>query len=133
MARRRLLDQLAEIAIDQSGIDVAPAEALMAGEHCEKSEIGDGADHMAVFERLSELAERRGARRAVGDHLGDHRVVEGRDRIARAHAAVNAHIVTGKVQERRACRSPAESLWRRLRHRAWPRTPSRRSTRSSWA
>ena len=62
----------------------------MPGQGNEKIEIGHRTGDLAVRQGLHEPVERLLAGRAVGDDLGDHRVVPGADLIAGPHAAVDA-------------------------------------------
>ena len=80
-------------------------------------------------QRRAHARQRRGAIGAVDDQLGDHRVVERRDRVALLDAGVDAHAVA--LRRRRevdaACRSTAGSRGRDPRRRCAPRSRGRRS------
>ena len=69
---------------------------------------------------------------AMRDHLGDHRIVEGRHLAARLDAGIDAHaLACGKFAAPPACRSTAGSRARDPRHKAAPRPRGRRARTSS--
>ena len=59
----------------------------------QKGVVGLQAGDLDLLERSGKLRRRAFARRVVRDHLGDHRIVERRDRVAFAHAGVDAHVM----------------------------------------
>ena len=81
------------MAVDEAGIDLARDEIAAAQRADEEGVVGAQAGDLGVRQRIGELRGGAFARRVVGDHLGDHRIVERRDRVALAHAAVDAHVV----------------------------------------
>ena len=88
--RRALRGQHGELAVHESGVDIARRELRMGGDSAQQRQVvGDTRDRRAV-----EVPAQRGDRaRAVGagrDHLGDHRVVVDADRVAVLDAAVDA-------------------------------------------
>ncbi len=79
---------------------------------------------VVVLQRPEQRAQRAAPVGAVDDQLGDHRVVPGRDRVARAHAGVRAH-ASAETPDASASRSRAGSRAPRPRRRAAPRTRGR--------
>ena len=78
---------------DEVRRDAALDEARVLHERREEADVVlHAADHEAV-ERGAHLQQRLVAGRAVGDELGDHRVVEHRDLAALVDAGVDAHAV----------------------------------------
>ncbi len=85
---------------DEAGVDIACREGRQAAEAGEETGIGRHARNAALRERAFQPGERFGAGAAVGDDLGDHRVVIGRDEVARAHAGIDPHALR-QVEDRK--------------------------------
>jgi hypothetical protein len=74
---------------DEHGVLEHVGEELFVVDDAEQDGVAEGADEAAAG--LVAVA-------AAGDHLGDHRVVVGRDLLAGAHAVVDAHAGAGGGQ-----------------------------------
>src|SRR5256885_14365490 len=98
------------MALDQTRIEIAADEISILHEPVEKSEVGREARDLEFPERLAYLLERRGAIAIPDDELGDQGVVVDRDRVARSHARIDAHLIglSGQSQVRDAARSREE-------------------------
>ena len=88
-------EQFRVIARDQPGVDVAGGERLMGDDALQEGNVGCDADVFACGECVGKPAQRRRTILAVDDQLGDHRVVPGRDLVARPHARIDAHVRSG--------------------------------------
>ena len=82
--------ELAEMAVDEAGVEVAVAEFVGAAERGQEAGIAARADHDGLVERGRQPVERLVAAFAVRDQLGDHRIVERRDLGARFDAGIDA-------------------------------------------
>ena len=65
------------MAVDEAGVEIALAELRGAAERGQETGIGARADGNGFIERVGQPVERLIAGFAVGDQLGDHRIVEG--------------------------------------------------------
>ncbi len=130
-AQRLPIEQHRALALDQRGVEVGAGKGSGAQHAAQELHIGRDADDLRLCQRLVEPCQRLFARRTVHDQLGDHRIVEGRDHTALAHAVVDAH--RPRVRRRRpaacdrcaACRWPAGSCCRGSRRRCGPRSHGR--------
>src|SRR5690606_29165957 len=77
------------VTFDQARVHLAGAKAAVPGKPGQESRVGHAAGDVALGERRGEAVQGRVAVRPVGDDLGDHRVVEGADGVAGAHARVD--------------------------------------------
>ena len=95
-ARRRL--QVGSEAVGEAGVELRRLHRRMRDQALQEAEVAGDAGDPAFTERRRRAAPapRPGS---PGDQLGDHRVVEGRDRVARPHAALDPH--PGPVSGRR--------------------------------
>ena len=87
--RMRLSPKAPEIGVDEAGVDRSGRELPTAQEPAQKGEIGLRPDDDGVVELLQERGQRLGAGRPMNDHLGDHRIVIGRDAVAGGEAGVD--------------------------------------------
>jgi hypothetical protein len=79
------------LALDQRGVEIGVGERRRRDEAAEELDVVGDADDAVARERVAHPRERGGAVGAVDDQLGDHRVVERRDRVAFFDAGVDAH------------------------------------------
>ena len=89
VGRTRLSAEPSEVHVDEAGVDRPGGELPTAQKRAQESEIGLRPDDHRVVELFSERGQRLGAARPVDDHLGDHRIVEGRDAVAGLEAGVD--------------------------------------------
>ncbi len=89
-ARRRRVDSV-EIALDMADIGAAFEEGFIAQERRQKRRVRGEAEQRHPLKRRCEPCAGLLARCGVRDHLGDHRVVEGGNLIARLDALIDAH------------------------------------------
>ena len=87
--RTRLGAEPSKVQVDEAGVDRPGLELGAAHQRAQESEIGLRPDDDGVVELLCERGQRLGAARAMDDHLGDHRIVEGRDAVAGLEAGVD--------------------------------------------
>ena len=97
--RRRRRKQRVVMPRDQSGVELRAGEGVVRDHPLQKGDVGRHAHDLVLRERLGEAPQRHRAVLAVGDELGDHRVVIRRDLVAGAHARIHAH---ADVRRRRA-------------------------------
>ena len=93
--------QLGEMAIDEAGIELPGAKLRMRDQRLEECRIGVRPDHDGLAERGRKPRERLLAIAAVRDHLGDHRIVIGRDHRARFDAGIDPHALACRQFQRR--------------------------------
>ena len=89
VGRMRLSAEAPEIGVDEAGVHRSGRELRAAHERLEEGEIGLRSDDDGVVELLQHGGQRLCPGGSVNDELGDHRVVVGRDAIARSHAGVD--------------------------------------------
>ena len=100
------------LALDQRGVEVGVGERRRRDQAAEELDVvGDADDRGTAPAPARMRASAAGAVGAVDDQLGDHRVVERRDRVALLDAGVDAHVRRSRPAARgaRACRSTAGS------------------------
>ncbi len=92
------VQEFVEVPVEIAGVDLAGDDGRMPHETFEELDVRFRSDDVARRERFAHAHERELARRVPGDELGDHRVVEDRDRIAFDDAGVDAHVRRGLRQ-----------------------------------
>ena len=80
------------LALDQRGVEVGVGERRRGDQAAEKLDVVGDADDPVARQRVAHARQRGGAAVVVDDQLGDHRVVERRDRVALLDAGVDAHV-----------------------------------------
>ena len=86
------------MARNKSGVDLAGNKVRMFQRADEKRSVGAQAGDLRLFQRMRELRGGRFARVRMRNHLGDHRIVERRHRIAFAHAGIHPHHILRQMQ-----------------------------------
>ena len=95
VGHRRGREALGELLGDETGVEVAGNELRVREQRrLERDVRVDAADRERI-ERLAHLGDRLGARPAVHDQLGDHRVVIHRDLAAFVDAGVHPNAAEG--------------------------------------
>ncbi len=94
LRKLRLTQKPIEIPLDQTRIHAPRAKRLVYRQHPQKITVRRKPGNMRFAERRTQPVERRIARRSMRDHLGNHRIVERRHRIAADHTAVDANAFT---------------------------------------
>eukprot|EP01022_Parablepharisma_sp_SALTPOND_P017912 TRINITY_DN290_c1_g3_i4.p2 TRINITY_DN290_c1_g3~~TRINITY_DN290_c1_g3_i4.p2 ORF type:complete len:1276 (+),score=518.94 TRINITY_DN290_c1_g3_i4:24104-27931(+) len=80
------------MAFDQAGIEVGAGKGAAGHQPLQEADVGGQADHLVLRQRTRHVAQSGIAVGAPDDELGDHRIIEGRDGIALAHARIDAHL-----------------------------------------
>ena len=94
--RRRLQRIAREMLADEGRRRLAGGELRMLQQADQEMPVGGRAQHDGVAQGLHQPRARFLAVGAVGDHLGDHRIVEGRDREPVFHAVIDADARAGR-------------------------------------
>ena len=89
VGRMRLGAEAPEIGVDEAGVHRSGRELRAAHERLEEGEIGLRSDDDGVVELFQHGGQRLGSCGSMNDELGDHRVVVGRDAVARSDAGVD--------------------------------------------
>ena len=84
--------QLVEVALDEPRIDLGRAEFRLKQSVEQEAGVGVDRPDLDLVEDRRKLADRFRAIVAARDQLGDHRVVEGRDRIALLDTGLDAAV-----------------------------------------
>ena len=87
--RMRLGPEPSEIGVDEAGVDRSGRKLRAPQELAQEREIGLRPDDDGVVELVQERGQRLGAVGAMNDHLGDHRIIIGRDAVAGGEAGVD--------------------------------------------
>ena len=85
----RLSPKAPEIGVDEAGVDRSGRELPAPQQLAQEGEIGLRPDDDGVVERAQERGQRLGAGGSMNDHLGDHRIVIGRDAVAGFEAGID--------------------------------------------
>ena len=89
--QRLAVEQNRALALDECRVELRLREGLGGQHAAQELHVGRHAHDVHLGQRRIEPGQRLCTRGAVHDQLGDHRVVEGRDLAALAHAVVHAH------------------------------------------
>ena len=117
-----------KIAVDEAGIDMCPRRNSSDRHSAARNAtLVRGPSNQRAVQRIGESIERGLAACGVGDELGDHRVVVGRDLAARLDAGCRRGYSAGQLQRQQSCRSKAENRSRGPRHRCALRRRGHRS------
>ncbi len=103
---RRLLigEQCRRLACDQAGIDITGTESFEVAKRRQKLAIGDEARNPGLVQARIKPVQCLIARCAMGDDLGDHRIVERRDRVTGSHTGIDTGIFRRREQSKLAGR-----------------------------
>ena len=93
-------DELIQVAIEIAGVDLPLDHRRVTYQPLEEADIGFRPDDLARSQRFAQALQGLCAIGGKQDQLGDHRVIENRDRVAFDHAAVQP--------QRRRCRGQAQ-------------------------
>jgi hypothetical protein len=86
-----LVEQHGLLALDERGVELGLGKRIGAGHAAQELHVGRQAHDVGLRQRFIQPRQRLLARVAMHDELGHHGVVEGADRIALAHAGIDAH------------------------------------------
>ena len=87
--RTRLSPEASEIGVDEAGVNRTSGELRTAHEPAQEAEIGLRPDDGGGVEFAQERGQRLGAGGPMNDHLGDHRIIVGRDAVAGGEARID--------------------------------------------
>ena len=93
IVRLRVRKQLVEVPFDEVGVDIASSKLGVKDGIEQEGGIGPHRPHFNLVEDCGECADGLDAVFAGPDQLGDHRVVEGRDRVAFLDSGLDAAFV----------------------------------------
>ena len=93
-----LRDQFGLVMRDKAGVDLAGDKIGMFQRADEEGGVGAHPRDLRLFQSLRQLRRRGFARVVMGNHLGDHRIVERRHRVAFAHAGIHPHGICRHLQ-----------------------------------
>ncbi len=113
--RLRHRTQRLDVPVDETRVEAPRPERIRVAEFFQERNIGLRARDQRLAERLGKPLQRLVARRPVGDHLGDHRIVIRRHHVAGAHARIDANsLAFGKFQRPELARRRQERVLRVL-------------------
>ena len=97
--------------VDEPGVVRAGADRGRGDQRAQKGKVGLWPDDDRAAQRILEPVERRFPRSTVGDELGDHRIVVGRDAVARLDPGIDPHAL-GKFQRANKARRGEKAAFR---------------------